>query len=123
GKRGAHTAQMLSELQAKIAEREKKLSDARRQSEKLTRELGRAEGARDATNVTVEQIVPVPHVRSFARELSLAITEAEAEHTIGSLKNRLAQIRERIKAFIEGLSGSAPVTNEEIKQQVTSLES
>ncbi|MDO8514718.1 MAG: AAA family ATPase [bacterium] len=111
----------LQELQKKLSEREGKLSEARRESEKLTRELGRAEGALEANTITVEQIVPVPHVRSFARELSLTVAEAERETDIVKLKSRLGQIRERIKAFVDGLSGSAPETNEEVRQQVNSL--
>src|SRR3989344_2742359 len=47
-----------AELERKLAEREAKLQDARRESERLARELGRAEGALEANNVTVEAIVP-----------------------------------------------------------------
>ena len=111
----------LAELQTKIGEREGKLSEARRESENLTRELGRAEGALEANTVTVEQIVPVPHVRGFARELSETIAEAERENDVATIKAHLAQIRERIKAFVEGLSGAAPETNEEVRQQVEAL--
>jgi len=71
--------------------------------------------------VTVEQIVPVPHVRQFTRELSETIAEAERENDITTIKSRLGQIRERIKAFVEGLSGAAPETNEEVRQQVEAL--
>ncbi|OGG53634.1 hypothetical protein A3H16_02900 [Candidatus Kaiserbacteria bacterium RIFCSPLOWO2_12_FULL_53_8] len=111
----------LQELQTKLSEREGKLSEARRESEQLTRELGRAEGALEANTVTVEQIVPVPHVRQFARELSESVAEAEREDDISILKRRLGEVRERIKAFVEGLSGAAPETNEEVRQQVQSL--
>jgi len=111
----------LEELQKKLIDREEKLSEARREHDRIGRELGRAEGAALATNVTVEQIVPAPHVRGFARELSESIAEAEREEDIGNLKNRLIQIRARIKAFIDGLSGAAPVTSAEVAQQVRSL--
>src|SRR3989344_3191781 len=110
-----------ADLQTKIGEREGRLSEARRESEQLTRELGRAEGALEANTVTVEQIVPVPHVRQFTRELSEAIAEVERENNIPTIKSRLGQIRERIKAFVEGLSGAAPETNEEVRQQVEAL--
>src|SRR3989344_2234189 len=109
------------QLQKKLIDREEKLSEARREHDRIGRELGRAEGAALATNVTVEQIVPAPHVRGFARELSESIAEAEREEDIGNLKNRLIQIRARIKAFIDGLSGAAPVTSAEVAQQVRSL--
>jgi chromosome segregation ATPase len=123
GKHHGGSDQALSQLQRTIAEREGKLSEARRQSEQLTRELGRAEGALEANNVTVEQIVAVPHVRSFAREMSEEIAAAEREDDITSIRGKLAQLRERIKSFVEGLSGSAPVTNEEARQEVQSLAS
>ena len=110
-----------ADLQTKIGEREGRLSEARRESERLTRELGRAEGALEANTVTVEQIVPVPHVRQFTRELSETISEAECESDIFVIKSRLSQIRERIKAFVGGLSGAAPETNEEVRQQVEAL--
>src|SRR3989338_7230287 len=110
-----------ADLQTKIGEREGRLSEARRESEQLTRELGRAEGALEANTVTVEQIVPVPHVRQFTRELSETISEAERENDIFVIKSRLSQIRERIKAFVGGLSGAAPETNEEVRQQVEAL--
>ncbi len=121
GKRSGAGGAVVSELQKKIGEREAKLLKARRESERLTRELGRAEGALEANTVTVEQIVPVPHVRGFARELGEEIAQTEKEEELGAVKRRLAQIRQRIKAFIEGLSGAAPETNEEVRQQVEAL--
>ena len=121
GKRSGSAEHVIAELQAKVSERDAKLSEARRESEQLTRELGRAEGALEANTVTVEQIVPVPHVRQFTRELSETIAEAERENDISVIKSRLGQIRERIKAFVEGLSGAAPETNEEVRQQVEAL--
>ena len=121
GKRSGSAEHVIAELQAKVGERDAKLSEARRESEQLSRELGRAEGALEANTVTVEQIVPVPHVRQFTRELSETISEAERENDISVIKSRLSQIRERIKAFVEGLSGAAPETNEEVRQQVEAL--
>ncbi len=121
GKRSGAAEHILAELQSKVREREGKLSEARRESEQLTRELGRAEGALEANTVTVEQIVPVPHVRQFTRELSETIAEAEREHDVSAIKSRLAQIRERIRAFVDGLSGAAPETSEEVRQQVEAL--
>lgn len=121
GKRSGTAHSAISGLQEKIAERERKLSFARSESERLARELGRAEGTAEATNVTVEQIVPVPHVRQFARELSDSILLAEREEDVSLVRAKLGQLREKIKAFVDGLSGSAPITNEEIRQQVAEL--
>ena len=120
-KRGNAGGLMLSELQAKLSEREAKIQGARRESERLTRELGRAEGALEANNVTVEAIVPVPHVRGFVRELDGIIAELEREHDIRNIKQKLAEIRRQIVSFINGLSGSAPDTNEEVRLQVAAL--
>ena len=111
----------LSELQKKLSEREGKLAEARRESERLARELGRAEGALEVNTVTVEAIVPVPHVRTFARELDVSVSELERVDDIGQVRAVLAEIRGRIKSFIEGLSGAAPVTSQEAREQVKAL--
>ncbi len=120
-KRGGDGAAAIAALERTLAEREQKILEARRESEQLARELGRAEGALESTNVTVEQIVPVPHVRSFARELSDALVEAERESDISGIRGRIAQVRERIRAFVEGLSGIAPETSHEVELQVKRL--
>ncbi len=111
----------LAELERKLSERELKLADARRESERISRELGRAEGALEANTVTVEAIVPVPHVRNFARELYASVAELERVDDISRVRSVLSDIRSRIKSFIEGLSGVAPVTSEEARQQVRML--
>ena len=121
GKRGSSSDATIQGLSAKLSERESKLAEARRESERLSRELGRAEGALEATNVTVEQIVPVPHVRQFARDLDVALADAERANEPTVLKSVVADVRNRIKAFIEGLTGIAPETNEEVRQQVQTL--
>ncbi|QQG37810.1 MAG: AAA family ATPase [Candidatus Kaiserbacteria bacterium] len=120
-KGGGSAESALRGLQQKLSEREGKLSEARRESEKLVRELGRAEGALEANNVTVEAIVPVPHVRAFAREVDASVAEIERDDDLSSVRRRLQGIRGKISSFIEGLSGAAPVTNEEARQQVQSL--
>ena len=121
GKRGSSSDATIQGLSAKLSERESKLAEARRESERLSRELGRAEGALEATNVTVEQIVPVPHVRQFARDLDAVLADAERANEPTVLKSVVADVRNRIKAFIEGLTGIAPETNEEVRRQVQTL--
>ncbi|MBI4133415.1 hypothetical protein HY478_02265, partial [Candidatus Uhrbacteria bacterium] len=111
----------LQELQKKLSEREAKLSEARRESERLGRELGRAEGLLEATNVTVEAIVPVPHVRQFVREVESALAEGERVDELSRVRNIIADIRGKIAAFLGGLASSAPVTNEEVRRQVEAL--
>ena len=121
GKRAGENNRELQELQSRIFEREHKVSESRRESEKLSRELGRAEGVAEANNVMVEQIVAVPHVRQFAREISDAISDVLRNDNLDSVRGFLAQIKDRIKAFVDGLSGSAPDTKEESQQQVTAI--
>ena len=121
GKKSGAGQEALRGLQSKLGEREAKLLEARRESERLGRELGRAEGALEATNVTVEQIVPVPHVRQFARDIETVLSDAERRDDIAGVRAVIIEVRGRIKAFIEGLTGIAPETNEEVRQQVNSL--
>ena len=121
GKKSGAGQEALRGLQSKLGEREAKLLGARRESERLGRELGRAEGALEATNVTVEQIVPVPHVRQFARDIESVLSDAERRDDIAGVRAVIVEVRGRIKAFIEGLTGIAPETNEEVRQQVSSL--
>jgi len=121
GKRSHGAESVINELRARISEREGKLSEARRESERLARELGRAEGAAEANTVTTEQLVAIPHVRTFARELGEEISNAEREGDLGVLKQKLAHIRQKLASFVEGLSGSAPETSEEAKQRVRAI--
>src|SRR3989344_646415 len=109
GTRGSSSDAALAGLQGKLTEREGKLAAARRESERLARELGRAEGALEANNVTVEAIVPVPHVRNFARELDATVSELEHTDDVAALKSALTRIRDRLRSFIEGLTGAAPI--------------
>lgn len=97
------------------------LSDARRKREEVVRELGRAEGALEAVASTVEHSIPAPHVRDFVREITDSIERAEAQDDIAGIRALLSQLRGRIKAFIDGLSGAAPVTNDEARKDVTRL--
>ncbi len=121
GKRSHGSEEAIAELQRKVAEREAKLSEARRESERLTRELGRAEAKAEVNTVTTEQLVAIPHVRTFARELEGEIASAEREDDISRVRSALSKVRGRIKDFVDGLSGTAPETSEEAKQQVTAL--
>jgi chromosome segregation protein len=109
------------ELVKQLEELQKQLGEARHKREDIVRELGRAEGALEATAITVEHVVPAPHVREFAREITEAISEAEHSDDISTLKGLLVTLRVRIKAFVDGLSGAAPVTNQEAKDTVTRL--
>ncbi|HWO07058.1 MAG TPA: hypothetical protein VNM40_00570, partial [Candidatus Paceibacterota bacterium] len=108
-------------LLQKLEELQRKVTDARRKREDIVRELGRAEGALEATNVTVEAIVPAPHVREFAREIAETIERAEAQDDVASIRALLVDVRKRIAAFIEGLTGVAPITNKEAEDAVARL--
>ncbi len=117
-KGGAHTE---SPLLTKVRTLQGELDEARRKRELLVRDLGRAEGAVEAAAITVEHVVPAPHVRDFVREITEAIEEAERSLDVVGIRKLLSQLRERIRAFIEGLSGAAPITNEEARKEVIRL--
>jgi chromosome segregation protein len=100
---------------------EGKLQSVRQEVAQIGRELGRAEGALEVNTVTVEQIVTVPHVRQFARDVEGVLDEAQRSDDLGHVRHLLIQTRERIKSFIEGLSGTAPITSEEARQEVAAI--
>jgi chromosome segregation protein len=109
------------QLETKLRDEQLRINEVRHKRESLARELGRAEGALEATNITVESVVPAPHVRQFIHEVEDSIVRAEEAGDVQSAREILINIRARIKAFIDGLTGSAPVTNEEVRQNVERL--
>jgi len=108
-------------LEMKLRDEQIRIADVRHKRESLARELGRAEGAMEASNVTVESVVPAPQVRQFAHEIEDSIAQAENAGDVGAMRVYLTGIRSRIKAFVDGLTGSAPITNEEVRQNVERL--
>jgi len=60
-------------------------------------------------------------VRQFARDIESVLSDAERRDDIAGVRAVIVEVRGRIKAFIEGLTGIAPETNEEVRQQVSSL--
>src|SRR5580704_8796270 len=113
-KKGGGAQTKVADMQSRVRELESKLSEVRRRREDIARELGRAEGALEATNVTVEAIVPVPHVRQFVRDVDESLSIAERENDFSKIRSTIVEVRIRIRAFVEGLSGTAPATNEEV---------
>ncbi len=109
------------ELQARVSELQSRLSETRRRREEIARELGRAEGTLEATNVTVEAIVPVPHVRQFVHEVDDTLSNAERAGDVSAMRELVSNVRGRIRAFVDGLAGTAPETNKEVQQQVERL--
>ena len=94
---------------------------ARRKRDELSRELGRAEGVLEASSVAVEQLVPAPQVRSFAREVDEALEQAASLADASLMSAALSALRGRIHSFVSGLTGAAPVTNEESRAAVERL--
>ena len=111
----------MTDGREKVLVLETKLVEVRHEVSSLSRELGRAEGALEANTVTVEQIVAVPHVRQFAREVEASILEAEQSDDVGYVHGVLASVRNKISSFVEGLTGAAPITSEEARQHVETL--
>ncbi len=117
-------AQELSALEARIAEaksaaspREERapdtapleaaLADARRSREELARELGRAEGALEASGAEGSP-VPLPRARTFAQELAKIISDAQSLSDLSEVRGRMAHARTLLDSFIADL-GDAPV--------------
>jgi chromosome segregation protein len=121
GKSGQKGSEQTRELQQRVQDLTTRLSDTRRRREEIARELGRAEGALEATNVTVEAIVPVPHVRQFVHEVDDTLSSAERAGDMGAMRELVANVRGRIRAFVDGLAGTAPETNQEVQRQVERL--
>jgi chromosome segregation protein len=115
------SAARAHELHESLGQKEGRLREVRREAGDIARELGRAEGALEANTVTVEQIVAVPHVRQFTREVDSTLADLSHEDDIATVRSGIAHVRDRIKSFVEGLTGAAPVTNHEAKQQVEEL--
>jgi chromosome segregation protein len=111
----------ITELQVQLNGAEATAAALRREAAELLRDLGRAEGALEANNVTVEQIVAVPHVRGFARDIDSTLAEVERMEDPAAMRGIVMHARERIRSFIEGLTGAAPVTNHEARAQVEQL--
>lgn len=110
-----------SALDRQLSEMQSQAGEARANRERLARELGRAEGAHAASTVVVEQLVPAPQVRHFAREIETELETLEREHDLGRITQALAQLRGRIASFVEGLTGVAPITSEETRLDVERL--
>lgn len=110
-----------SALDNELAQSQQKAGEARAHRERIGRELGRAEGAHAATQVTVEQLVPAPQVRQFARDIEQEIEKLSREDDHSRVRQALSELRSRIVSFIEGLTGVAPVTSEETRQDVERL--
>jgi chromosome segregation ATPase len=120
-KSGTHADTVAQELQARVRELSDRLHDARRRREDITRELGRAEGVLEAINVTVESIVPVPHVRQFVHDIDDSLGHAERSNELPTMRERVQEVRGRIRAFVDGLAGTAPETNQEVQQHIERL--
>ena len=120
-KKGGESDSRVEDLQGRVRQLQEKLSEVRKRREEIARELGRAEGALEASNVTVESIVPVPHVRQFVREVDESLQDVDHTDDIGAVRGIVSSVRGKIHAFVEGLSGTAPETNEEVKQDVARL--
>jgi chromosome segregation protein len=105
---------------ARLETLQRELSAARRHREEIVRELGRAEGALEAAAVTVEHVVPAPHVREFMHEIDDALERVDRADP-GDVRGIIESVRGRIRAFVDGLKGAAPVTNEEARRDVSRL--
>ncbi len=121
-KAGDPDAYNVSDLERSVSEFTVRVADARRERERLARELGRAEGALEANHVTVEAIVAVPHVRGFFRDIEIALADIERATDVNLIRSGVSQLRSSIRSFVDGLENGAPVTNAEARQQVANIQ-
>ena len=94
----------ITEIQSKLRGVEHALAEARREGERVSRELGRAEGALEAVSVTVTDSISAGSARDFAREIEDALDEAEDTDDISEVRLILGRVRDQIKSFIDGFA-------------------
>lgn len=117
------SATQSSGIDDTIRSKEQELRQARENRERLSRELGRAEGALSATKAVVEQSVAASAVRTFTRDIDESLQAAEASDDMSAMRRIVVDVRSRVRAFVDGLSGAAPETSDESKRVVVELES
>ena len=109
------------EYQTKLREHEEALSSARHESARISRELGRAEGALEAVSVSVDHAISTPQVRDFAHDIEGTLAHLQTYEDIHALRDALAGVRHKIKTFIEGLSTAAVPVNEDARHQLNTF--
>lgn len=113
-----NTSDASNEFQSKLRLREEALSGARQESARISRELGRAEGALEAVSVSVDHAVSTPEVRNFAHSIEESLAHLETYEDIGALRHALSEVRHKIKSFVEGLSTTPAPVNETARVQL-----
>lgn len=113
--------EQIEHYSARLRELESKLSALRTRRGEVTRELGRAEGALHASTSSIEQAVSVASVRHFTHELGEQIAEIEKIDELSLVRGRLHHVRESIRSFVQGLSGTVPESNKEAHTHVEQL--
>ncbi|MBI5004045.1 AAA family ATPase [Candidatus Kaiserbacteria bacterium] len=95
---------VVSEIQSKLRGAEHALAQVRQEGERVSRELGRAEGALEAVSVTVTESISASSARDFAREIEEALDDAEDTEDLSEVRLVLERVRDRIRSFIEGFA-------------------
>src|SRR3989338_3699386 len=111
GKRGSSSDTMIQGLNAKLSERESKLAEARRESERLSRELGRADGALEGELEELRKRIAEVRESGFAAERDLielesAVREAQGKlHSVQAARANIATLRQRFEEEVrEGIA-------------------
>lgn len=111
----------ITEIQSKLRGVEHALADARREGERVSRELGRAEGALEAISVTVTDSVSVGSARQFARDIEETLDEAEDTENINEVRLIFGRVRDRIRSFIDGFADKTHAPNPGQERHVAEL--
>lgn len=112
------------QLQASIREHEQHLSEARRRSSEIARDLGRAEGAMQAeVHVLPENTIPTERVRDFAQAIGDKIAYIEKSDDLGWLKWQLGEIKEHAYSYAREIFATKTIhpDNSETVRRVTEL--
>lgn len=111
----------LSEIQSRVRGAEAALATAQHEGERVSRELGRAEGALEAVATTVTDSISAVSARQFARDIEEAIEEAEGAGEISSVHAILARLRDRIKSFVDSFADKLHTPSNETERHVAEL--
>lgn len=121
-KRTGDVDQNLQDIQANIHEEQRTLQDVRHEGERLSRELGRAEGALEAVSAPREEDVSTSSAREFARDIAHILAEALRAENVSLIRAILTRMKDRVDSFVNGFTSVvAHVANDDQQQNVARL--
>ncbi|MBM3261076.1 hypothetical protein FJY93_01520 [Candidatus Kaiserbacteria bacterium] len=108
-------------IQSKLRDAEHTLAQARAEGGRVSRELGRAEGALEAAGVTVTESISSASARTFAADIEDVLTHIEQAREPGEIHTFLKRARDLITSFLEGFADKVHAPNVQQGRQVAEL--